>query len=596
MLEIRDLNIQKNDFSLSSKQPLCFQEGHLHLIKGASGSGKTGLLYVLGLISDSQDFKYCYYGKRIVSQKQKDNLKKSEIGFVYQNFNMIETLNLYENLNLFANLKGRALSIKKAKEIMTLVRLNDISLKRRPSQLSGGQKQRFCLACVLAKAPKVIIADEPTSALDNQNADMMMLVLKSLAMKQNKIVIVSTHTKRYDKLSDMIFEIRMGEVNCLKSCVEKKEYQSKKLKEMKVKNSFYQTLLSHQLKQLFSKYRLLLVLTIIIFSFGIYMIDYFSTSVKDYENRINQAIQDEVILSTDILDIDEALILQDKIAKLQNINEVHPLYQTQGVITDKNGNQSNVVIYPIYPFQVTEDLPDSFYGDSSFLGNVGESYILQINGQQYSYQLHDIIDGQRLQAYGKGMKTLFIPAKQFDNTKAIFTGKFICDMVNFEAFDNMKENLLLMNKNFKVESTFRDMMLVKNNMALNRIYQYIAFIVMNIIIFILLCYMQYHEFQDKKKILCVYQANGLSKKDVIYLEGWEAFIKVGSYFVGSCLLISLMMVVGNHFFLAKVKQHFDLTLFGLLGLMLVIEFIVPHIVTQMMIWRMNIEDELRANV
>lgn len=595
MLKILDLNIQKEDFTLTSEQPLCFQEGHLHLIKGASGSGKTALLYILGLISDSMDFKYHYYGQNITTKKQKDLLKKREIGFVYQNFNMIETLNLYENLKMFASLKGQNLSKKKAKELLAMVRLEGISLSRLPSQLSGGQKQRFCLACILAKNPQVIIADEPTSALDQKNADMMMLILKRLAQDYHKIVIVSTHTKRYDGLADEVFHIQNGKVNCLNLCAEMKVYNKRKLKETKVKFDFYKVLLNHQLTQLFTKYRLFLVLSVLIFSFGIAMRQYFNYAMLDYENQIQQSIKDEVILTTSIYDEDEAKALEDKVVALNNVKAIYPLYVSFGNIIDENGLESQVSIYPIYPFQVTEDVPNVFYGDSSFLGYMDKKYTLQIGEKQNVYQLKDIIDEQRLSAYGELERTVFIPASEFSSENAFFTGKYVIEMTNFEAFDGLKDALLLMNKDFEVQNTFRDMMIIQNSMALNRIYQNIAFVIMNVIIFVLLCYTLYHEFIDKKKMLCVYQANGLSKKDVVYLEGLEAFVKVLSYFICSIILITIMMMVSNHFFLTTIKQHFDMSMFAMILVMLGIEIVIPHVVLLGAILHMNIEETLRAN-
>ena len=242
MLKISKLNMHIDDRTITAKQPLQFYFGNIHFIKGASGCGKTTLLYILGLVSSQKDYRYIYGGHLINSRHKKDCIKKTEIGFIYQNFNLITSKSIYENLCFFAHINGQKMNTKKAKLLLQKVKL-DVNLNQSIMKLSGGEKQRLCLACVLAKNPRVIIADEPTSALDEDNANLFMSILAHLAFHENKMVIISTHTKQYDNMANYIYTIQGNEIQLIKSNGNNAQNEKVKIRSAKINYAFYKDLI-----------------------------------------------------------------------------------------------------------------------------------------------------------------------------------------------------------------------------------------------------------------------------------------------------------------------------------------------------------------
>lgn len=194
-----------------------------------------------------------------------------------------------------------------------------------------------------------------------------------------------------------------------------------------------------------------------------------------------------------------------------------------------------------------------------------------------------------------GRCILYLPSSIFPDDQATFTSKYVVDINNIEQYDLIKEDLTKINPHFTMTNTFQDVATLQSSMASNQLYGYMAFMIMNILTFILLAYMAYHEYLDKHRELCVYQANGLSRKDLIVLEVGEWILKLLINFVLTFAVICLLMMVGNHFFLKYFTLQLDVSFIRLGILLLVIDILLPGIVFFIPILKMPIEEELRAN-
>lgn len=192
--------------------------GELLLIIGPSGSGKTTLLSLLGCVIYPSKGELYVDGNHVneMSEKKLANLRLNEIGFVFQNFNLITPLNALENVSMPLQLLGiNGIEAKRrAKEALKMVDMTDRE-KSLPKQLSGGQQQRVAIARALVSNPKIILCDEPTASLDKGSLDVVMGELQLLARK-GKAVAVVTHDPRLRKYADRIVEVENGFVTEIK--------------------------------------------------------------------------------------------------------------------------------------------------------------------------------------------------------------------------------------------------------------------------------------------------------------------------------------------------------------------------------------------
>lgn len=186
-------------------------------ISGPSGSGKSTLLNLLGLIEQVQEGEIRFKEECFSSmtQKRKNNLRKFEIGFIFQQFHLIPVLSAEENVEYF--LRRQGLKPKEIKE-RSRAALESVGLlaqsKQRPSELSGGQKQRVAIARALAKNPSVIIADEPTASLDQATGKGIMQIFSDLVKEKQISVILTTHDPMVQTFSEQNLHFQDGKLLC----------------------------------------------------------------------------------------------------------------------------------------------------------------------------------------------------------------------------------------------------------------------------------------------------------------------------------------------------------------------------------------------
>ena len=167
-------------------------------IMGPSGCGKSTLLNILGLLDNPTSGKYWLDGKEVQALKEKDrtDVRKGQIGFVFQSFNLIDELNVEENIELpltYMNVPARERK-QRVEAMMDRMQISHRA-KHFPHQLSGGQQQRVAIARALVFGPKMILADEPTGNLDSKNGVEVLKLLTELNQEGTTIVMV-THNKR----------------------------------------------------------------------------------------------------------------------------------------------------------------------------------------------------------------------------------------------------------------------------------------------------------------------------------------------------------------------------------------------------------------
>jgi len=189
-------------------------EGEFIAIMGPSGCGKSTLLNILGLLDNPTSGEYLLAGNEVghLKEKQRTDMRKGNIGFVFQSFNLIEEMNVYENVELpLVYLKVKA-SERKRRVEETLRRMNiSHRPKHFPNQLSGGQQQRVAIARAVIANPKLILADEPTGNLDSKNGKDVMDLLSELNREGTTIVMV-THSQHDATFAHRVINLFDGKI------------------------------------------------------------------------------------------------------------------------------------------------------------------------------------------------------------------------------------------------------------------------------------------------------------------------------------------------------------------------------------------------
>jgi putative ABC transport system ATP-binding protein len=190
------------------------KEGEFVAVMGPSGCGKSTLLNILGLLDNPSDGEYRFNDVNVAgySERQRARLRKENIGFVFQNFNLIDELNVYENVELPLIYLGTPASERKQRVGEVLERMQISHRKKHfPLQLSGGQQQRVAVARAVVSKPKLILADEPTGNLDSVHGEEVMNLLEQLHNDGTTLVIV-THSQRDAEYSQRIIRLFDGQI------------------------------------------------------------------------------------------------------------------------------------------------------------------------------------------------------------------------------------------------------------------------------------------------------------------------------------------------------------------------------------------------
>ena len=193
---------------------LHIQKGEFVAIMGPSGCGKSTLLNIVGLLDNPSNGKYFFDGQEVgqLKERSRTQLRKGNIGFVFQSFNLIDELNGYENVELpliYLKLKARE---RKAMVEKVLERMKISHRKKHfPQQLSGGQQQRVAIARAVVANPKLILADEPTGNLDSKNGLEVMNLLTELNREGTTIVMV-THSLHDSEFAHRVINLFDGQI------------------------------------------------------------------------------------------------------------------------------------------------------------------------------------------------------------------------------------------------------------------------------------------------------------------------------------------------------------------------------------------------
>lgn len=189
-------------------------KGTFAILKGRSGSGKTTLMNIIGTLDDPTSGMVYINGTPIkgMSDHDRENLRRKEMGFVFQSVSLIPSLNAFQNVEFsmrMAGIKPSKERDKRVEECLKMVGLGS-RMNHMPAEMSGGEQQRVAIARSIAHSPKLILADEPTAELDSQMAARVTGLLKEMTEKEGITVLMTTHDVGLMGAADMIIELENG--------------------------------------------------------------------------------------------------------------------------------------------------------------------------------------------------------------------------------------------------------------------------------------------------------------------------------------------------------------------------------------------------
>ncbi len=209
----RRFSVAGGEFWALKDVTVTIPEGILAILKGRSGSGKTTLLNIIGALDAPSEGTVRIDGREIggLTERQRDDLHRRRMGFVFQAVSLIPSLNAYQNVEFSLRMAGiREGRKRRAEECLKLVGLGN-RMTHMPAQMSGGEQQRVAIARAMAHKPRILLADEPTAELDSAMAAEVTRLFAQLAEKEKVTVVMTTHDLGLMDAGSMVIELENGE-------------------------------------------------------------------------------------------------------------------------------------------------------------------------------------------------------------------------------------------------------------------------------------------------------------------------------------------------------------------------------------------------
>ena len=189
------------------------EQGEFIAVVGTSGSGKSTLLHMMGGLDTPTSGSIMVREKELakMNDEQLTIFRRRNIGFIFQNYNLVPILNVYENIVLPVELDGDTADQKFMDEVVQMLGMKD-KLKNMPNNLSGGQQQRVAIAWALVTKPAIVLADEPTGNLDSKTSADVLGLLKRTSSEFNQTIVMITHNNEIAQLADRIVRIEDGKI------------------------------------------------------------------------------------------------------------------------------------------------------------------------------------------------------------------------------------------------------------------------------------------------------------------------------------------------------------------------------------------------
>lgn len=603
MLRLENVHIEY-DQTLLENENMSIYPSTLTLIKGRSGTGKSTLLYRIGLIHSIIDYDYYINNKNIRNYKENQiaSIRKNQMAFVLQDSLIFEHYNVLENLKHAYMINEVKKSEEELLDLLHEVKL-DIAFNQRVNQISGGEKQRLAIACALCKDPQILILDEPTSALDEENERIIFSLLKQLAKTRHIYVIVTSHSYIADEYADQIYEFKDRHLICTK------EFQNNEIislkEEKKLTKEFFQYYIQHfrkSYKFMHSLIFITLALAIVLVC-SIYQV--IEKKINDNYQLLDRISYNQLFITghQDHIYVDDQTVFQDDklykdIKNIQGIKKIYPVYQFFTII-----NGENYCLLPIYEENnYTEECTNIYKHqtqnpyvlmDSTTYRNIS-NYL--INEKQFKYSFTDNIEifniiGLLKQNYrspylGFTNKYMYIDNEVLEDIANLYHLKPIgysvfCD--SLASLEKVEDKVISLH--YGVNNTFQkgeELYAIQKNLVMTRNILIGGLSTLSVM-FLIILFSHYIHLREKEFALL--KVNGLGEKNILNIITKELiYFNIYGCIIPFSFVIFISQLIGIHVTVGLI--------FSVLGL-LMIQMIILYIFNKRVIIKISPEDVLR---
>ena len=461
MLTVKSLTIAYDKRTIFEDVSIEFKRGTITVIQGKSGSGKSSLLNVLGLMQRASNYEYIFDNMVVSDFNDTEcaDFRLHNVGFVFQQSNLLQELTARENLIVPMSVTEQRDISEKADELIRYVGLEEVK-NSYPGSLSGGEEQRLAIARAIANDADIILADEPTAALDSENSKIILELFSKLAHELNKIVILVSHSEFVPKYADVICEIRDKNLVVTKSLDTEYKLQSDNMHTGAAKKrNIFRFVRYYTRKRSGDKIlnRVFIAVTALVAAAAILSTNFGANFANEQANLIKTIADNSILVVNNTMglsgkagqvDYEEALVISqnniERIESIDNVSKVYPWYNffsfpsygfthgetdlacikiTNGstVIVDKSYENTPLPLLPREKFTVCPFYEEEYDKLSSIIED--KSGLDISNGLFLSKSLANKLHDSPSELIGKTIEiSCFVPTKVAYFTKVVIDG------------------------------------------------------------------------------------------------------------------------------------------------------------------------------
>ena len=584
MIKLEDINIAYKQPVLIDSE-MIISDGKLTAIMGESGTGKTSLLYLIGLLGNiSPSIKYNFNGEyiKLRSDHQISKIRNEKIGYVFQENNILEHLTIYQNFELICSLGGKSCNKDVINRYLKIVHLN-MNMNESPRNLSGGEKQRLCIALALSKEPDLLILDEPTSNLDDENVKNILNLLRELAVDYNKMVVIATHSKAVENECDVCYKIINKKLYLKKGTVDYRNSDDvSPNKKRKSKLSFYIT----NIKNYFKFHLRTYLFICLICTFGVNLIagslEIGRVLIHNQKVLFNEEFNHEILIVSESAEFMPRYfpflkeMSHDEVKQIKNINGIETVYPYIELRVDEIILNDTIVkgMFVIQPYFTENN--KNFDNHKAYIDrHLYEDDIMQtmrISTDQYelNFEVGGELSALEENAYSSATGQLIkVPYEQFSSIVESQNQAIVCFVNNYEHLQEVIDDVLKINPEFQVRSDIQQVKAYKKmlNQYQNLILSFS--IIISIIVELLLLTIYRKLISNRKEEFCLLKSNGLSSSGLYFMLFLESLIIVAVITLCSVIIYGVLIIFFDQLNLVRYLQYILMGSFIILNIAIV---------------------------
>ncbi len=570
MIKLEDINIAYKQPVLIDSE-MIISDGKLTAIMGESGTGKTSLLYLIGLLGNiSSSIKYNFNGKyiKLRSDHQISKIRNEKIGYVFQENNILEHLTIYQNFELICSLGGKSCNKDVINRYLKIVHLN-MNMNESPRNLSGGEKQRLCIALALSKEADLLILDEPTSNLDDENAKNILNLLRELAVNYNKMVVIATHSKAVENECDVCYKIVDQKLYLKKGIVDDRNSEDIRFnKKSKSKLPFYIT----NIKNYFKFHLRTYLFICLVCTFGVNLVagslEIGRVLIQNQKALFNEEFNNEILIVSESAEFMPRYfpflkeMSYDEVKQIKNINGIEAVYPYTELRVDEIVLNDTIVkgMFVVQPYFTENN--ENFDNHKAYIDrHLYEDNIIQtmrISTDQYelNFEVGGELSALEENVYSSATGQLIkVPYEQFNSIVESQNQAIVCFVNNYEHLQEVIDDVLKINPEFQVRSDIQQVKAYKN--MLNQ-YQNLILgfsIIISIIVELLLLTIYRKLISNRKEEFCLLKSNGLSSLGLYFMLFLESLIIVAVITLCSVIIYGVLTIFFDQLNLVRYFQY-----------------------------------------